>query len=83
MSLIRIALIVVVKDPMQFIGWVVLYCVCAYAILDGIITKLLFAFRMKKGHEQGTYLCDNLYFKLEMAFIIDLLVGFFYEDLEV
>ena len=35
-----IVLIIVVLDPMQSIGWVVLYCVYVVIVLDGIILKL-------------------------------------------
>ena len=40
MFLVPIALIVVIIDPVQFIGWVALSCVCTDIVLDGIINKL-------------------------------------------
>ena len=65
---VPIALIVVVIYLVQFIGWVVLSCVCIDDILDGIINipKCLVLF-IKKCCKQGTCIYKNLHFKLKMA----------------
>ena len=57
---------IIAVDSVRFIGWFAPFCACIdvgwYSLQAAVFHVLC-----EKGYEQGTYFCENLYFKLEMA----------------
>ena len=82
MILVPIALIIVLVESLQFIGWVALSCVNINNILDGIVTKLqCFIFHIKIAMNRVP-LCEItliLSLKQHMCIVVDLFTGLFYK----
>ena len=55
--LVPIPQIVVVIDPVQFIGWVVPSCVCTDIVFNGIFNKLQFSMLYVKKAMNRVYIC--------------------------
>ena len=80
MFLLPIALIIVVSDFLQFIGWVATLLVCVCIVLDGINTSLHCSiFHMKLAINRVPLGVINfiLRSKLHLCIVIELLIRLF------